>query len=81
MTTVEEQRALLPQPGETIMLPDGNRLTVAWCSGWTWPLEAPAPTRMYAQPTDRGKVLPIELRVVAARDALGERFWIAERRL
>jgi hypothetical protein len=76
MTTTAD----LPQPGEPIIMPDDSRATVAWCSGWTWPIGAPAPTRLYAQAEDAGKVLAGELRVVAARDALGARFWIAERR-
>jgi hypothetical protein len=76
MTTTAD----LPQPGEAIIMPDDSTLTVAWCSGWTWPIGAPAPTRLYAQPRVDGTVLGIELRVVAARDAAGTRFWIAERR-
>jgi hypothetical protein len=76
MTTTAD----LPQPGEPIILPDSSKLTVAWCSGWTWPIGALAPTRLYAQPRVAGTVLGIELRVVAARDALGARFWIADRR-
>jgi hypothetical protein len=76
MTTTAD----LPQPGEPIIMPDDTRATVAWCSGWVWPLDTPAPTRLYAQPRVDGAVLGIELRVVAARDALGARFWIAERR-
>lgn len=70
----------LPQPGEAIILPDDSTLTVAWCSGWTWPLGVPTPTALYAQAQDRGKLLAGELRVVAARDAAGERFWLADRR-
>lgn len=69
----------LPKEGEIIALPDGKTLTVAWCSGWTWPIGELAPTSLYAQALIDGKVSP-ELRVVAARDALGERFWIADRR-
>jgi hypothetical protein len=69
----------LPQPGEPIIMPDESTLAVAWCSGWTWPLQEPAPTHLYAQALVKGKPTP-ELRVVAARDALGTRFWIAERR-
>ena len=60
-------------------MPDGAELRVAWCTGWTWPIGEPAPTRLYAQALIGDTVTP-ELRVIAARDALGERFWIAERR-
>ena len=70
----------LPQPGEFVVLPDDSVALVAWCSGWTWPIGRPAPTHVYVQPERWGEVMPIELRVIAARDALGERFWIAERR-
>lgn len=69
----------LPKEGELISMPDGDLLPVAWCSGWTWPLGEPAPTMLYAQALIDGTPTP-ELRVIAARDALGTRFWIAERR-
>ena len=71
---------MLPAEGETLILPDDTLAKVAWCSGWTWPLTEPVPTRLYAQAERAGEVLPIELRVIAARDAAGTRFWIAERR-
>jgi hypothetical protein len=71
---------VLPKAGETILLADGSFAEVAWCSGWSWPLGYDAPTRLYAQPLIAGRVLPIEIRVIAARDGLGRRFWIAERR-
>ena len=77
MTTTAD----LPQPGETILTRDGQTLTVAWCSGWTWPLGEPTPTRLYAQPMRGDTLIPTELRVVAARDAEGRRFWITERRM
>lgn len=72
--------SMLPQPGETIMLPNGEVMSVAWCSGWVWPLGEKAPTRLYAQPIADGEVQAIELSVTAARDVAGERFWLAERR-
>jgi hypothetical protein len=70
----------LPQPGEAIILPDGESAEVAWCSGWTWPLGYDAPTRLYVQVEIAGRVDERRFRVVAARDALGVRFWLAERR-
>ena len=72
--------SMLPKAGEIILLADGSQGLVAWCSGWTWPLGYPEPTAFYAQPLIDGKVLPIELRVIPARDGLGTRFWMAERR-
>jgi hypothetical protein len=70
----------LPQEGEVIVLPNRGQATVAWCSGWTWPLGYDAPTRLYVQAEIAGRVDERRFRVVAARDALGVRFWLAERR-
>lgn len=69
----------LPRHGEAVTLPDGSPATVAWCSGWTWPLGEPAPTRYYAvamtpagRVTESLAVYPVELG--------GGRRWMVERR-
>lgn len=77
---LDAARAALPAPGERIVDLDGPDMTVAWCSGWAWPLGEPVPTRFYAQPMIGSEVLPLELRVYPARDGLGIRFWLTDRR-
>lgn len=81
MIDMAAARASLPKTGERIIAPDlAEGLTVAWCSGWTWPPREPVPTVLYAQPYDAaGHIYPVELRVVPAHDDAG-RYWIADRR-
>lgn len=71
--------SFLPQTGEPVTLPDGSPATVAWCSGWTWPIGLDRPTRYFAQAlTPAGKLTdPLP---VYPTDLGGGRRWMAERR-
>jgi hypothetical protein len=46
------------------------------CTGIVWPLDTPKPTRLEVDTAAGDKLL----RVIPARDGLGARFWLAERR-
>lgn len=78
---IDAARAALPREGERIIDIDGPDMTVAWCSGWLWPLDEKMPIEFYAQGQLRsGEIVSPEYRVIPARDAEGTRFWLAERR-